>query len=178
MSHSMLAKSATVILLAFVFSAIPASAQEWAKKMFSELSHDFGTVNKEERPVHKFEIKNIYNETISITNLRSSCGCTSVSLDKRTLKTGEVATLTAKYNSHIFDGFKQATITVSFGAPFYGETILQVKGNIVRGVNIKPKNIEFGEVNSTSIPAKQICWPRRSMGTHSFSSIRMSIASI
>ncbi len=152
-----LPKFCALLILVFIGSVSSnAVGQDWAKKMFNELSHDFGTVNKEERPVHKFQIKNIYNETITITNLRSSCGCTSVSIDKRTLKTGEVAELTAKYNSHIFDGFKQATITVSFGAPFYGEAILQVKGNIVRGVTINPRNLEFGEINSGNPPSKVI----------------------
>ena len=146
------------LFIALINSASPLVGQDWAKKMFSELSHDFGTVTKEERPVHKFKITNPYNEEIRIREIRSSCGCTTVSIDKRSLKTRETAELTARYNSHLFDGFRQATITVRFDAPFYGEVQLLVKGNIIRGVGINPRAIEFGEViaGSTDSPARTV----------------------
>ena len=38
-------------------------AQEWARKMLTEYSHDFGEVNKGDMPEYRFEIKNIYKET-------------------------------------------------------------------------------------------------------------------
>ena len=41
-------------------------AQPWAKKMFKEFSHDFGNVVKGERPVHKFQIENVFQEDIHI----------------------------------------------------------------------------------------------------------------
>ena len=137
-------------------SANPASAQDWARKMFTKYVHDFGTVTKEERPVYKFEVKNIYNETINIKNVFSSCGCTSVSVSKNSLKTWETAEIICRYNTHLFDGFKQATVTVRFDAPYSGEVQLIVRGNIVQGMNFSTKQLEFGEALPENFPTRTV----------------------
>ncbi len=119
--------------------------QEWARKMFTEFVHDFGTVTKDERPVYKFQITNHYKEDIRIRNVVSSCGCTTVSLSKNVLKTQETAEVICRFNTHLFDNFKQATVTVRFAAPFAGEVQLTVRGNIVHGMRFSSREISFGE---------------------------------
>ena len=66
---------------------VDVQAQDWARKMLSEFSHDFGEVKKGDMPEYRFELKNIYKETINIAQVFSSCGCTQVSLSKNQLKT-------------------------------------------------------------------------------------------
>jgi hypothetical protein len=133
-----------------------ASGQQWARKMFKEYMHDFGTVKKGEVPEHRFEIQNVFEEDIRIVSVRSSCGCTSVSLSKNVLKTWEKGEVICRFNSPAFDGFKQATITVRFDRPFVGEVQLMVRGNIVRGVNFTPSSIDFGQVSESNLPTKKI----------------------
>ena len=56
-------KLAYIFSLAFVLGCIgsaQSSAQEWAEKMFSELSHDFGVVAKGARPVYTFNLSLIH----------------------------------------------------------------------------------------------------------------------
>ena len=146
-------------LAAFCTSSLlptSASAQEWARKMFEKFVHDFGTVAKDERPVYKFTIKNIYNETINIRDVFSSCGCTSVSIGKKSLKTWETTEVICRYNTHLFDGFKQATVTVRFDKPYSGEVQLIVRGNIVQGMNVSSKMIEFGEAQADGFAPRTI----------------------
>ena len=133
------------------------SAQEWARKMFKEFQHDFGTVSRDARPEHRFEIENVFLEDIRIRGVFSSCGCTSVSLTKRVLKSREKAYLVARFNSHIVDGPKQATITVRFDAPYVGEVQLVVRGNSVRGggITISAKQLDFGQI-VTGQPAERV----------------------
>ncbi len=133
-----------------------ASGQQWARKMFKEYMHDFGTVKKGEVPEYRFEIQNVFEEDIHIASVQSSCGCTSVSLSKNVLKTWEKGEVICRFNSPAFDGFKQATITVRFDRPFVGEVQLMVRGNIVRGVNFTPSSIDFGQVSETNLPMKKI----------------------
>ena len=130
-------------------------AQEWARKMLTEFSHDFGEVNKGDMPEYRFQIKNIYNETMNIAQVFSSCGCTQVAMSKRQLKTFETADVICRFNSKPFNGFKQATVTVRFGRPMAGEVQLTVKGTIVSAIRLYPETIDFGQVSRGKNPVFQ-----------------------
>ena len=54
-----------------------AVGQEWARKMFDSTEHKFGTVAKGAKAEHRFQIKNLYEEDVHISGVRSSCGCTT-----------------------------------------------------------------------------------------------------
>ncbi len=127
-----------------------ASGQEWARKMFTEFSHDFGNVAKGSFVEYKFPIKNIYEEDIQIESAVSSCGCAQVSLSTKVLKTWETGYVIARFNTQAFSGFRQATITVRFARPFLGEVQLNVKGNIRSDVTFQPGAINFGQLPLTS----------------------------
>lgn len=147
------------VTLAYLFSLpVSCQAQQWARSMFTEFSHDFGNVVKGDRPEHRFVIENKFKENIQIRNVVSSCGCTSVSVSKKTLSTFEKAEVVAVFNSQAFDGFKQATVTVQFERPYIGEVQLTVRGNIVRssGLSMSPKEISFGQVTESKLPYRVI----------------------
>ena len=149
-------KTLAFAMLLFVCSVPSQSqAQDWARKMLSEYSHDFGEVNKGDMPEYRFEIKNIYKETINIARVFSSCGCTQVSMSKRQLKTWETAEVICRFNSKPFNGFKQATVTVQFGQPMVGEVQLTVKGTIVSAIRLSPQTIDFGQVSRGKNPIFQ-----------------------
>ncbi len=158
----MLRRSTIFLTLAFaglmLVNGSDAIAQAWARKMFKEFSHDFGDVIKGERPVHKFEIQNVFQEDIHIAGAHSSCGCTSVSVSKRVIKTWEKAEIVCQFNSPAFDGAKKATITVRFDRPYVGEVQLNIAGNIVRGSGLKvsPTSIDFGQVSAKSMPERTV----------------------
>jgi len=127
-------------------------AQDWARKMLKEYAHDFGEVKKGDMPEYRFELKNIYKETINIAQVFSSCGCTQVSVSKNQLKTWESAEIICRFNSKPFNGFKQATVTVRFGQPMVGEVQLTVKGTIVSAIRLYPESIDFGQVSRGKFP--------------------------
>ena len=159
----------TSIAAIFVcFMGENAFAQPWARKMFKEFSHDFGDVVKGERPVHKFEIQNVFQEDINIAGVYSSCGCTSVSVPKKVLKTWEKTEVICQFNSPAFDGAKTATVTVRFDRPYVGEVQLNIKGRIVRGsgLNVTPKSIDFGQVSKSKSPTRTV--ELTSMGSPNF----------
>ena len=139
-----------------LFASADCQAQEWTKRMFKEFSHDFGNVAKHSKTEHRFEIENPFEEDITIARAETSCRCTDVSLTKTVLKSGEKAEVVAKFNTVAFDGFRQATITIRFAAPFVGEAQLLVKGNIRPDVLFQPGEIEFAQVNRNSLPEKQV----------------------
>jgi hypothetical protein len=145
----MLSVGAVVIALLAVGQA---SAQNWVSKMIAEKDHDFGTVARGADTVFKFPIKNIYKQDIDLVSVRSSCGCTSPTLEHKKLKTGETGYVVAKFNTRTFDGVHSATLTVTVqwndkGITRTGEAQLHVHGNIRSDVVFQPGAIKFEGVD-------------------------------
>ncbi|MFO0896775.1 MAG: DUF1573 domain-containing protein [Pirellulales bacterium] len=146
----------TLALVSLAALAAPASAQEWADKMFSARSHDFGTVPRGGNVVYAFKFKNLYEEDVHISNVRSSCGCTEPKVSKDTLKTFEEGEILAEFNTRKFLGSRNATLTVTFDKPFYAEVQLTVAGYIRSDVVLSPGGIEFGSVDQGSPAEKKV----------------------
>lgn len=137
------------LLLPTYSAALPqASAQEWARKMFEATTHDFGSVAKGAKTEFHFKFSNIYNEDVHIAGVRSSCGCTTPSVTKDFLKTYEESSILAVFNTHAFQGQKNATITVTIDKPFYAELQLQVSGYIRTDIVITPGSAELGQLDA------------------------------
>lgn len=133
-----------------------APAQEWARKMFKETSHAFGTVAKDAKVEYEFKFKNIYVEDIHIASVSSSCGCTTPSITKDTLKTYETSSILAHYNTDRFTGKKGATIKVVIDKPFYAEVQLKVAGFIRTDINLQPEFVDLGSLDQGSVGEKSI----------------------
>ncbi len=124
----------------------PVFAQDWAEKMFHKREHNFGTVARGADTVYRFEITNLYKQTMTITGVRSSCGCTSTTVENPTIKTHEKAYVVARFNTRAFTGMHGATLTVSFDAPYRAEVQVRVHGNIRGDVVFAPGAVQFGDV--------------------------------
>jgi hypothetical protein len=136
-----------------------AHAEQWVDKMFAEREHNFGTVARGADTVYRFPVKNIYKQDIELVHVRSSCGCTSPSIEKPIIKTGETGYIVATFNTRTFTGMHGATLTVEAkwndrGIWRRGETQLRVNGNIRGDVVFKPGAIRFDAIDQGS-PSEQ-----------------------
>lgn len=150
-----------VAACSLVMLAAPAClAEAWVAKMFPEQAHDFGVVARGADAVYRFEAKNVYKENVRLVSVRSSCGCTSASLENQDLKTGEVGYVVANFNTRTFTGVHGATLTVEVewndnGTRRRGETQLRVDGNIRGDVVFQPGAVRFDNVDQGQ-PAEQL----------------------
>ena len=136
-------------------------AEAWVAKMFSDKEHDFGTVARGADTVYRFEAKNIYKQDIELVSVRSSCGCTTPSVERKVLKTGDIAFVTAKFNTRTFTGLHGATLTVEViwnddGLRRRGETQLRVNGNIRGDVVFKPGAVRFDSVDQGKVSEQAV----------------------
>jgi Protein of unknown function (DUF1573) len=150
-----------VALVVTLLSVQQASAQNWVSKMLAEKDHDFGTVARGADTVFKFPVKNIYKQDVELISVRSSCGCTSPSLEHKVLKTGETGYVVAKFNTRTFDGVHSATLTVTVqwndnGITRTGEAQLHVHGNIRSDVVFQPGAIKFDGIDQGSKSEQQV----------------------
>lgn len=143
----LLAEIGLLLVACVVLAPGEAAAQEWARKMFAETSHNFGTVARGSKTEHRFTFRNIYKEDIHISGVRTSCGCTSPVVTKDLLKTHETAEVVATFNTRTFLGQHGATLTVTIDQPYYAEVQLRVDGNIRSDVTFEPPFIDLGNVD-------------------------------
>jgi hypothetical protein len=130
----------------------PCSAQEWADKMFTARSYDFGNIARGAKAEFAFELTNLYLEDVHIAAVRSSCGCTTPRIEKDTLKSYEKGAAIAHINSDRFLGNQGATITVTIDKPQYAQVQLHVKVHIFSDVLLEPSSVALGSIargNST-----------------------------
>ena len=140
------------VALVLVTAASSCFAEAWATKMFGETKHDFGTVARGSDTSYKFAAKNIYKQDIELLSVRSSCGCTSPTIDKKLLKTGEIGYVTATFNTRTFTGIHGATLTVEIrwndnGNWLHGEAQLRVDGNIRGDIVFTPGAVKFDSID-------------------------------
>lgn len=136
--------------LVCLLNVVAADAQEWARKMFEVTSHDFGVVARGAEVSYRFHFRNLYKEDVHVASVRSSCGCTTTSVENDLLKSREVGSIVAVYDTRRFLGRKDATITVVFDQPFYAEVQLQVTGFIRSDIVLSPGKLDFGAVDRGS----------------------------
>jgi hypothetical protein len=136
--------------------AAPASAQNWAEKMFKDQSHDFRIVGRGTKSEYHFEFTNLYEEDVHVSAVRTSCGCTTPTVTKETVKTHETSAVVATFNTSTFIGQKSATLTVVFDRPTYAEVQLKVSGFIRTDITFDPPEVSFGELGSGETSEREV----------------------
>ena len=125
----------------------------WAEKMFSELKHDFGNVAKGADARHTITVTNLYEESVRILNVGTTCGCTAAKPDKELLKTGEVANIEVKMNTVKFSRQKNSNVDVSIsftdkrGITSTKSIRIPISAYIRPDVVIEPGGVNFGSVD-------------------------------
>ncbi|TWT95995.1 hypothetical protein Pla108_30740 [Botrimarina colliarenosi] len=137
-------------------TAGPASAQDWARKMFDETDHDFGVVARGSDTVFKFPVKNIYKEDVVLESVRSSCGCTSADLEHPIIKSFETGYVVATFNTRTFTGLHSATLTVQIRQPYPAQVQVRVHGNIRGDVVFEPGSVDFGQIDQGTPQEKTV----------------------
>lgn len=145
-----------IALAALLAAATAGQAKEWAQKMFKVTSHDFGHVAHGAKAEIIFEIQNLYEEDVHIADVRTSCGCTTPTVTKPTLKTWEKGAIIATFNTRSYLGQRNSTLTVVIDRPFYAEVPLTITGYVHSDVDIQPGAVALGDVSLGASAEKQV----------------------
>jgi hypothetical protein len=121
-----------------------------------------GTVARGADVVYRFPAKNIYKQDVELSSVRSSCGCTSPSIENKLLKTGDTGYVVASFNTRTFTGVHGATLTVTLkwtderGVTRTGEAQLRVNGDIRSDVVFEPGAVRFPSVDQGTRSERRI----------------------
>ena len=167
----MLSKLA-VALLVLLLGPAGASAKEWAQKMFQTTSHDYGHVARGAKAEFAFEVQNLYEEDVHIADVRTSCGCTTPTITKPTLKTWEKGTIVATLNTRSFVGQRNSTLTVVIDKPYYAEVHLMIAGYIHSDVDFQPGVAALGDVEQGAAAQQDVTVTYRGRGNWQIADVR------
>jgi hypothetical protein len=121
-----------------------------ANMVFENEKHDFGTFEEVKGKVeHKFIFTNMGETPITITNVKSSCGCTTPSWTKEPIPPGGKGYINAVFNPKNRPGKFHKTITVSSNATNSPVT-LHINGNVIG----KPVDIMESKYKYTKGPIR------------------------
>jgi hypothetical protein len=95
---------------------------------FNEETHDFGKIAKGTPVTYEFNFTNNGKEPIVISNVQSSCGCTTPKWPKEPVLPGKTALINVQYNAANPGGFnKSITITSNAKTP---SKVIYIKGTV------------------------------------------------
>ncbi|MFH1615090.1 MAG: DUF1573 domain-containing protein [Planctomycetota bacterium] len=118
--------------------------------LFEETVHDFGNIPPSSKNTVKFEFKNTGKGVLKIGNIKTTCGCTAVSLEKKEYQPGESGALEIIYTSSSQKGPVSKLIYVSSNDPGKSKVTLTIKANIAVQVDYEPEslNLRFDKENA------------------------------
>jgi len=128
----------------------------WADSLFDELSRDFGSVARGQIVTHPFRVANTTKNTVHISHVRVSCGCTSAQALQTTLAPGQETAILVQMDTRRFYSTKNVTVYVQFDQPRFEEVRLWVQANSRDDVSIQPDALAFGRIKRGSSPSAQV----------------------
>lgn len=126
--------------------AAPATTLKADDMAFTELSHDYGTVQEGPDAVTKFTFVNKGKEPIIIQKAQASCGCTVPTYSKDPIAPGAVGNIDVAFHTlGKAAGAFTKTVTVTSNA---GVKILTIKGNVEKAPQSSaPENTSMVKMN-------------------------------
>lgn len=120
-------KVLSVVFVLLLGVSVSIAQEKTSAVKFDQMVYDFGEVEYQSDVSHSFTFKNVSKTPVSITNVGTSCGCTTPAYSKEPVAAGKKGSVTAKYDSSRIGAFTK-TLTVSFNN---GETVtLTIRGTI------------------------------------------------
>jgi hypothetical protein len=126
----------------------------WAEKMIKDKStHDFGTVARGGKLVHRFTITNIYAVRMEIVSLVSGCGCVTATAGKRSLAPRDETEIEVVMDTTRVVGPKSVAVRFTVGPEFVSSAEVRVSA-VVRGdIVFNPGQFTFGSVPRGQSPS-------------------------
>lgn len=96
---------------------------------FTDLTHDFGTIQQDSKNTKLFKFKNTGTEPLIIENAVGSCGCTVPTFPKEPIKPGGVGEIEVVYSPGKQQGAQNKTVTITANTnPI--TTVLNISANV------------------------------------------------
>ncbi len=113
-----------------VVTAPPTPPPSKAKILIPNTAWDYGYMPKGIKVSHIYQIKNVGEDTLKISSVKPSCGCTSAPLKKNMLAPGEAVDLEVSFDAKNFMGKVNKSVTVNSNDPATPALALTFSANV------------------------------------------------
>jgi P pilus assembly chaperone PapD len=114
-------------------------------------NYDFGSIPRGAIVVHSFVVKNAGQDTLSITNVKPTCGCTTAPLTDSLVAPGEQTDIKATFNTQKFNGRVKKQIYVDSSdpiKPYLKVSFSAIINNPLQTIVSEPSEADFGLVKA------------------------------
>jgi hypothetical protein len=120
--------------------AIQAEATPLGPKIqFATPIHDFGRAQAGDLVKYSFVFTNGGDQSLEISNVQPSCGCTTAGDWSRKVAAGQTGTIPVQFNSANFNGQVFKTISVTSNDKQKPTVVLQLKGTVWKPIELAPQ---------------------------------------
>ena len=135
------------VRLAILLMSSTAYSDDWARPLVAPKKIDFGVIATGSEAKKWVEVKNVYNQTIHISSVSTTCGCSVATPGSTTIAPGESTFVEVQMNTHKFRQRKDSNLIIRFDAPRYAELRIPITAYIRTDVVFDPGMIQFGDVD-------------------------------
>jgi len=131
----------SLIIALFVFSMITIANSQPKLEIVGGDVYDWGEITMNDNPLHtKVVLKNAGKDTLFISNVKPTCGCTTAPLSKNLLAPGETAEMNVTLR--VSDNLESVTKTVHIytNDPQNEKSTLFLKAKLKKPIKILPNN--------------------------------------
>lgn len=107
--------------------------------VFADPVYDFGRVQSGDLVKYTFVFTNTGDQTLEVTAVQPSCGCTTAGDWTRKAEPGETGKVAIQFNSANFNGPVIKTVSVTSNEKQKPVTVLQLKGTVWKALELVPQ---------------------------------------
>jgi len=162
-----------------VFMSVMTGQTKKPKISFNETAHDFGKIDAGKGKVsYTFTYMNTGGDTLRLSNVRTSCGCTVSKWSKDPIPPGGTGKLVAIFNPHGRSGAFHKTVTVTSNAvnptvvlKLYGQinpkprTVADNFPQRFRQIRMKTNHLAFSNIKNTEVKTDSLAIVNNSADT-------------
>lgn len=123
---------------------------------FNVTKHNFGNVPEGPAITHYFKFQNTGTDTLKISDVRASCGCTAASTATNDILPGQTGSIKATYNTSGRPGHGIKNITVTSNDPKDPSVVLNIEMTVVRDVDVNPERVYFSNARKGTGPTQSV----------------------
>jgi hypothetical protein len=118
--------------------------------------YDFGSVYSGTTVKHTFKLKNVGTAPLTISGVRTSCGCTAAQPTKKQLLPGEESNIAVSFDTSTEHGPATRAITVFTNDQAHQQLQLTVRGDVKVQVEASPSLVIFERVKRGTAQSQQV----------------------
>ncbi len=109
-----------------------------------EATHSFGTIHHTDKPEHRFVLRNTSEDTVRVTSVKASCGCTAAVVSGSTLPPGGTTSVDVTFiPPRTTNGHVSKTISVYTEGDRQKQYLLRIEAEIESFFTVSPDKIQM-----------------------------------